>query len=127
MRSKREGLPDQAMDLFFLKIFSASEKQGFERLNVGITPLSHVGVSRFAGINEKIAAQIVVTGQDYYNFKDVQSFKEKFANIWQPKYLAYRKRVTLPFTMLQIMMLMGDNKYSTMRENVTEAKKSRRT
>ncbi|WP_397536879.1 bifunctional lysylphosphatidylglycerol flippase/synthetase MprF [Rummeliibacillus pycnus] len=126
MRSKKGELPDNAMDYLFLTIFSASKDQGFKRLNVGMTPLSQVGVSRFAGINEKIGTQILVDGQDYYNFRDVQSFKEKFANDWQPKYLAYRKRVFLPFTILQIMMLIGDNKYSTMREQVSEAKLSRR-
>jgi len=126
MRSKKGELPDKAKDYLFLTIFSASKDQGFKRLNVGMTPLSHVGVSRFAGINEKIGTQILVDGQDYYNFRDVQSFKEKFANDWQPKYLAYRKRVFLPFTILQIMMLIGDNKYSTMREQVSEAKQSRR-
>lgn len=125
IRSKKEDLPDQAMDYLFLNIFSACKEQGFKRLNVGMTPLSNVGVSNYAGINEKIATQILVDGQGYYNFQDVQRFKEKFANVWQPKYLAYRRRTFLPFTMLQIMMLIGDNKYSTMREEVSEAKKSR--
>ncbi|WP_170061513.1 bifunctional lysylphosphatidylglycerol flippase/synthetase MprF [Rummeliibacillus pycnus] len=126
MRSKKGELPDKAMDYLFLNIFASSIGQGFKRLNVGMTPLSHVGVSKFAGINEKIGTQILVDGQDYYNFRDIQRFKEKYANDWQPKYLAYRKRVFLPFTILQIMMLIGDNKYSSMREKVSEAKQSRK-
>lgn len=125
IRSKKEDLPDQAMDYLFFNIFLVCKEQGFKRLNVGMTPLSNVGVSNYAGINEKIATQILVDGQGYYNFRDVQRFKEKFTNVWQPKYLAYRRRTFLPFTMLQIMMLIGDNKYSTMREEVSEAKKSR--
>lgn len=127
IRFKKDHLPDHAMDYLFFKIFQASEVRGFKRLNLGITPLSHVGVSKFAGISEKIATQIMVNGQDYYYFRGIQDFKEKFANVWQPKYFAYRKKSSLPFTTLQIMMLIGDNKYSSMREQVSEAKKSRRT
>ena len=115
------------MDYLFFNIIQESEVRGFKRLNVGITPLSHVGVSKFAGISEKIATQIMVDGQDYYNYQGVQNFKEKFANEWQPKYLAYRKKSSLPFTILQIMMLIGDNKYSSMREQVSEAKNLRKS
>lgn len=126
IRSKKGALPEQAMDYLFLNIFSASKAKGFERLNVGLTPLARVGVSKFAGISEKIATQIMVDGQDSYTFRNVRNFKEKFANDWQPKYLAYRKKTSLPFTMLQIMMLIEDNKYATMRKQVSEAKQSRR-
>ncbi|WP_146552868.1 bifunctional lysylphosphatidylglycerol flippase/synthetase MprF [Rummeliibacillus sp. SL167] len=126
IRSKKGALPEQAMDYLFLNIFSASKAKGFERLNVGLTPLARVGVSKFAGISEKIATQIMVDGQDSYTFRNVRNFKEKFANDWQPKYLAYRKKPSLPFTMLQIMMLIEDNKYATMRKQVSEAKQSRR-
>lgn len=126
IRSKKDNMPDQALDYLFLNVFSASIEKGFKQLNVGMTPLSRVGISKFAGISEKIATQIMVDGQDYYNFQGVRNFKEKFANNWQPKYLAYRKKSSLPFTMLQIMMLIGDNKYSFMREQVSEAKQSRR-
>ena len=127
IRCKKDFSSDDTMDYLFFNIIQASEVRGFERLNVGITPLSHVGVSKFAGISEKIATQIIVDGQEYYNFQGVQNFKEKFANEWQPKYLAYRKKSSLPFTILQIMMLIGDNKYSSMREKVSEAKNSRKS
>ncbi|MBK3495556.1 bifunctional lysylphosphatidylglycerol flippase/synthetase MprF [Viridibacillus sp. YIM B01967] len=126
MRSKKTNLPSGILDYLLLNVFTWAKSEEFKRLNVGMTPLSHIGVSHYATLTEKIAAQIIFDGQEYYNFQDVQRFKEKYANIWQPKYLAYRKRVYLPFTMLQIMILIGDNKYAAMREQVSEVKNSRK-
>lgn len=126
MRSKKTDLPTGIIDYLFLNIFIWAKSENFKLLNVGMTPLSHIGVSKYATLTEKIAAEIIFNGQEYYNFQDVQHFKEKFANTWKPKYLAYRKRAYLPFTMLQIMILIGDNKYATMREQVSEIKNSRK-
>ncbi|MGF9976508.1 bifunctional lysylphosphatidylglycerol flippase/synthetase MprF [Viridibacillus arvi] len=126
MRSKKTDLPTGIIDYLFLNIFIWAKSKNFKLLNVGMTPLSHIGVSKYATLTEKIAAEIIFNGQEYYNFQDVQHFKEKFANTWKPKYLAYRKRAYLPFTMLQIMILIGDNKYATMREQVSEIKNSRK-
>lgn len=127
IRCKKDYLSDYTMDYLFFNIIQVSEVKEFKRLNMGITRLSHAGVSKFAGISEKIATQIMVDGQDYYSFQGIQNFKEKFANDWQPKYLAYRRKSSLPFTILQIMMLIGDNKYSSMREQVSEAKNLRKS
>jgi len=33
---------------------------------------------------------------DYYNFKGVQDYKEKFHPIWSPRYLAYPGATNLP-------------------------------
>ncbi|WP_349773529.1 bifunctional lysylphosphatidylglycerol flippase/synthetase MprF [Rummeliibacillus stabekisii] len=126
IRFKKDFLPEHILDYLFLNIFLASEQQEFKRINVGMTPLSHVGISRFAGISEKIATRIVVEGEGYYSSPAIQRIKETYINEWETKYVAYRKKTSLPFTILQIMMLIGDNNFSNMRMQVTEVKQSRK-
>lgn len=75
-----------------------------------MAPLSNVGASRFSFLSEKIASQIFLHGQLFYHFKGLKRFKEKYADYWEPKYLAYRKKSSLPITMLQVTMMISKKK-----------------
>lgn len=126
LRSMHSELPQQAMDYLLTNILLSAKEEGYSRINVGMTYMKHVGVSKYAGVSEKIAAQILVDGQEPRYQHDMQDTKENYANSWSPKYIAYRKRVFLPFTMIQIMMLIGDNKFSNFRNQITAARNSRK-
>lgn len=115
VRSHYSELPTQVVDYLLLKIMVAAKEANYSRVNVGMTYLKHVGVSKYAGISEKMAAQILVDAQEQTTQYDLQVLKEKYADEWQPKYIAYRKKVFLPITMVQIMMLIGHNKLSNKR------------
>lgn len=112
LRSRVSELPTQAIDYLFLNILTSAKEAKYSRINVGMTYLKHVGISKYAGISEKMAAQILVDSQEQNVQQDLQRLKERYANEWQPKYIAYRKKVFLPITMIQIMMLIGNNKLS---------------
>lgn len=112
LRSRVSELPTQAIDYLFLNILTSAREAKYSRINVGMTYLKHVGISKYAGISEKMAAQILVDSQEQTAQQELQRLKERYANEWQPKYIAYRKKVFLPITMIQIMMLIGNNKLS---------------
>ena len=95
------------IDFLFLSLIEWAKKQGYERFNMGMAPLANVGLSRFAFLSEKIAAQIFLHGHLIYHFQGLRKFKEKYTNIWEPKYLAYRKKSSLPFIMAQISLLIS--------------------
>jgi phosphatidylglycerol lysyltransferase len=106
MRFKLDSPPGM-LDFLFLSIFEWANEQGYERFNIGMAPLSNVGLSRFSFLSEKIAAQIFLHGHFFYHFQGLRKFKEKYTNIWEPKYLAYRRKSSLPFTMAQITLLIS--------------------
>jgi phosphatidylglycerol lysyltransferase len=106
MRFKPEVSSD-VVDFLFLSLFDWSKEQGYERFNMGMAPLSNVGLSRFSFLSEKIAAQIFLHGHFIYHFQGLRKFKEKYTNIWEPKYLAYRRKSSLPFIMAQITLLIS--------------------
>lgn len=113
LRSAQEEVTAHALDYLLICTLSATKEHGYQYINIGIVYLKHVGVSKYAGISEKIAAQIVVNAHESGDKKDLRSLKEQYANEWKSKYIAYRKRLSLPFTMIQILMLMGDNKVAS--------------
>ncbi|MGE8078809.1 bifunctional lysylphosphatidylglycerol flippase/synthetase MprF [Peribacillus loiseleuriae] len=99
--------PSGTMDFVFLSLFEWAKEQGYKSFNIGMAPLSNVGLSKYSFLSEKIASQIFMHGQFLYSFHGLRKFKEKYADTWQPKYLAYRKKTSLPFTMTQITLLIG--------------------
>ncbi|MBF0707880.1 bifunctional lysylphosphatidylglycerol flippase/synthetase MprF [Alkalihalobacillus hwajinpoensis] len=99
--------PSGTMDVMFLSLFEWAKTEGYERFNLGMAPLSNVGQSKFSFLSERIAAQIFLHGHIFYHFQGLRKFKGKYAHTWERKYLAYRKKSSLPFTMAQVSLLIG--------------------
>ncbi|QDQ01540.1 bifunctional lysylphosphatidylglycerol flippase/synthetase MprF [Lysinibacillus fusiformis] len=104
------GAPSGTMDFLLLSLFEWAKEEGYRVFNLGMSPLSNVGQSRYSFLSEKIAAQIFLHGQHFYHFKGLKNFKLKYADIWEPKYVAYQKKSSLTFTMAQITLLIGSKR-----------------
>jgi phosphatidylglycerol lysyltransferase len=103
----RPDVPEGTVDFLFISLLDWAKEQGYKQFNMGMAPLANVGLSRFAFLSEKIAAQIFLHGHFIYHFQGLRKFKEKYTNIWEPKYLAYRRKSSLPVTMAQIALLIS--------------------
>ncbi|WP_372447636.1 bifunctional lysylphosphatidylglycerol flippase/synthetase MprF [Neobacillus rhizophilus] len=103
----RPDVESGSVDFLFLSLMDWAKEQGYRRFNMGMAPLANVGLSKFSFLSEKIAAQIFLHGHFFYHFQGLRKFKEKYTNIWEPKYLAYRKKSSLPFIMAQITLLIS--------------------
>ncbi|WP_235993147.1 bifunctional lysylphosphatidylglycerol flippase/synthetase MprF [Heyndrickxia sporothermodurans] len=95
------------MDFIFINLFEWAKLKGYKRFNLGMAPLANVGLSKYSFMGEKLASQIYTHGNFVYHFKGLKKFKEKYASSWEPKYLAYRKKTSLPITMIQIALLIA--------------------
>ncbi|WP_338450394.1 bifunctional lysylphosphatidylglycerol flippase/synthetase MprF [Niallia oryzisoli] len=102
--------PSGTMDFIFLSLFEWAKEKGYNQFNLGMAPLSNVGLSKYSFFSEKVAAQIYLHGQVFYHFQGLRKFKEKYNVTWIPKYLAYRKKSSLPITMAQVTILIGKGK-----------------
>lgn len=102
--------PNGTMDYMFINLIEWGKKEGYQRFNLGMAPLANVGVSKYSFLSEKIAAQIYNQGHIFYQFQGVRKFKEKYAVIWEPKYLAYKRKTSLLFTMAQLTFLISRNR-----------------
>ncbi|EKN69813.1 lysylphosphatidylglycerol synthetase [Neobacillus bataviensis LMG 21833] len=106
MRFKKDS-PNGTMDFVFLSLFEWAKEQGYQSFIIGMAPLSNVGLSKFSFLSEKVASQIFLHGQFFYSFQGLRKFKDKYADMWLPKYLAFRRKSSLPITMTQITLLIG--------------------
>lgn len=99
--------PNATMDYMFIKLFEWYKEENYEKFNLGMAPLANVGLSKYSFLTEKIAYQIFLYGHAFYHFKGLKMFKEKYADGWEPKYLAMRKKTSLPITMAQVSLLIA--------------------
>ncbi|KOA20634.1 phosphatidylglycerol lysyltransferase [Clostridium homopropionicum DSM 5847] len=110
----REDAPNGTMDTLFLQLILWCQTQGYENFNVGMAPLSKVGVAPYAHRQEKLAKIVYNLGNHWYSFSGLRKYKEKFDPNWESKYLAYPQFISLPTLILDIALLVskhGENKF----------------
>jgi len=99
--------PNGIMDAMLLHLFEWAKQEGYQYFNIGMAPLSNVGISPHSFWSERVAAAIFNNVRYMYSFSGLRYFKEKYKPIWSGKYLAYRKTHSLPGTMLVVTRLIG--------------------
>ena len=95
------------MDFIFVNLFQYAKESGYEKFNMGLAPLSNVGTSKYSFLSEKIASQVYMHGQSFYSFQGLKKFKEKYCTTWDSRFIAYKKKTSLVFTMIQVILLFG--------------------
>ena len=98
------------MDYMFVNLFKWGRENGYIRFNMGMAPLANVGTSKYSFTSEKIASQVYLHGQYFYSFKGLKNFKQKYAEIWDGRYIAYKRKTSLVFTMIQVILLVSNAK-----------------
>ncbi|WP_416826779.1 bifunctional lysylphosphatidylglycerol flippase/synthetase MprF [Ectobacillus polymachus] len=102
--------PSGVMDAMFLHLFEWAKNNGYMQFNMGMAPLSNVGISPHSFWMERVAAAVYNNIRYMYSFSGLRQFKEKYNPTWSGKYLAYRKNRSLFATMLVITRLIGNKK-----------------
>lgn len=106
MRSRADA-PSGIMDAVFINLFQQALADGKTQFDLGMAPLSNVGLSDYAFIEERLAHLVYEYGYRFYGFQGLRSYKEKYVTTWSPRYVAYRKRSSLLFTLLQLLLLVN--------------------
>jgi phosphatidylglycerol lysyltransferase len=86
------GLPEDSMLYLFVEMLEYAKAQGYDSFNLGLAALSGLSSSKQASFEERILATIFERFNQFYNFKGLQHFKNKFHPGWEMRYLIYPKR-----------------------------------
>jgi phosphatidylglycerol lysyltransferase len=95
MRQRTEVEPG-TMDFLFISMFEKFKAEGYEGFNLGLSALSGVGNTDDSPQLEKGVSYLYAHLNQFYNFKGVHQYKEKFYPQWEPRYLIYPNLTTLP-------------------------------
>lgn len=91
MRYDTDMNVNSMMDYLFLNLFIYGKDEGYKFFNLGMAPLSNVGVNKSAYLPEKIASLIFKHADFLYPFKGLKNYKSKYASIWKGKYISFAK------------------------------------
>lgn len=115
-----KAAPSGIMDYIFIHLFERAKEQGYQSFNTGMAPLANVGESKFAFLGERLAGLVYRYSQGFYGFKGIRKFKAKYVTTWDQKFVAFRKRSSIAFTMLQLMILVGKKRPLTKNQMVLD-------
>lgn len=88
MRRRQEVEPG-TMDYLFVSLIQYAQQQGYDSFNLGLSALAGVGEQPNDPAAERVLHFIFEHVNQFYNFKGLHEFKEKFQPHWSPRYLIY--------------------------------------
>jgi phosphatidylglycerol lysyltransferase len=95
MRRRRDVVPG-TMEFLFVSFFQWAQAQNYTGFNLGLSALSGVGNHPDDPKIERALYYIYEHINQFYNFKGLHQFKEKFNPDWEPRYLICPTITSLP-------------------------------
>ena len=108
MRRHHE-IENGTMEFLFVSLFQWAKAQGYHRFNLGLSALSGVGEHSDDPAIEKVMHWVYQHVNQFYNFKGLHSFKEKFHPEWSPRYLLYPGAANLAQAWLAVVSANSGN------------------
>ena len=106
MRHRHQAEKGQ-MDFLFVSLFEWAKGQGYATFNLGLSALSGIGENPTDPAIERALHYIYEHLNQFYNFKGLHAFKEKYDPIWSPRYMIYPGVASLPA--VTIAMIRADS------------------
>jgi len=99
---RRPTAPPGAMERLLTGIVQTLRDEGTSVFNLGLAPLAGVGTSPNASWMERGLSFLYRSSSPFYDFRGLHAFKEKFRPCWEPRYLAWCSRRSLPKALIAL-------------------------
>ena len=84
----RPNSPNLTMEFLITSLILEFKQRGVQWLNLGMAPLSGLQQRRLAPMWHRVGALVFEHGEQFYNFRGLRQFKQKFDPVWEARYLA---------------------------------------
>jgi phosphatidylglycerol lysyltransferase len=103
------GAEKGTMDFLFASLFDWAREKGYDTFNLGLSALSGIGDTPGDPLIERALNFIFTHINQFYNFKGLHAFKEKFHPKWESRYLIYPNPSILPQVTIAIIRADSGN------------------
>jgi phosphatidylglycerol lysyltransferase len=90
------------MDFLIVKLMLWGKEHGFQRMSLGMVPLSGLPSRPGAPLWNRLASLVYRHAEHFYNFQGLRTYKEKFDPAWHPRFLACASRAILPRVLVDL-------------------------
>ncbi len=80
--------PPGTMDFLFARLLQHLAADGYQRFGLGMAPLSGMATHALAPQWHRMGRLLFARGEQFYNFRGLRAFKDKFDPQWSARYLA---------------------------------------
>ena len=84
-----------------------AKAEGYRWFNLGMAPLAGLEDRALAPLWPRLGALIFRHGEQFYNFKGLHQYKDKFDPVWRPRYLACPGGLALPRVLTAVTTLIS--------------------
>ncbi|MBU6266931.1 MAG: bifunctional lysylphosphatidylglycerol flippase/synthetase MprF [Sphingomonadales bacterium] len=109
------SLPYGCMDYLFSRLMLWGRDQGYDWFNLGLAPLAGIDARRLAPVWAHAGALLYRHGEALYGFEGLRAYKDKFAPLWEPRYIAGSPGVALGRALIDLQTLVGGGRKSVAR------------
>lgn len=99
--------PDGVMEYLLCSLMLWGRDQGYARFNLGMAPFSGLNRHALGPAWNRFGNFLYAHAEEYYNFKGLRRYKEKFNPIWEPRFLAAPGGIALPSVLASITSLIS--------------------
>ncbi len=99
--------PADAMEYLLFMLMLWGRDQGYGRFDLGMAPLSGMAGRPLATAWSRVGNLLFTYGEYFYNFKGLRRYKEKFAPLWEPRYLVCPGGLALPRVLANLASLVS--------------------
>jgi len=93
---RRTDVENGTIEFLFASMLQHFQELEYDGFNLGLSALSGVGETHKSQRLERVLHYLYEHLNQFYNFKGLHSFKEKFNPRWEPRYLVYPRFTALP-------------------------------
>ncbi len=108
MRHRRE-IENGTMEFLFVSMFQWAKDRGYDSFNLGLSALSGVGEKPGDPAIDRVMHWVYEHINQFYNFKGLHNFKEKFHPEWSPRYLVWLGKTNLAQAWLAVIRANSGN------------------
>ncbi len=106
MRYLPDG-PPGLMEHLIVQLLLWGKAQGFKHFNLGMAPLSGLEGHKVGSRWNRVGNLVYEHGERLYNFQGLRQYKDKFHPVWEPRFLAYQSKLTLPLVLKDLTVLIA--------------------
>jgi phosphatidylglycerol lysyltransferase len=99
--------PGGVMEYLFIRLILWGKEQGYRWFNLGMVPLAGLPDHALATLWNRVGTLLFRHAEYFYNFQGLRQFKEKFAPVWSPRYLAGPGGLALPTVLTNLAGLVS--------------------
>jgi phosphatidylglycerol lysyltransferase len=101
------GAPSGTMDFLFTHLMLHFKEQGVQRFALGMAPMAGMATHELAPRWHRFGRWLFDSGESFYNFRGLRSFKDKFYPVWEPRYLAAPQGVATLLSLADVTALIA--------------------